>query len=364
VTYLNNPEIRAAIVKEVTSLCPPAQLTINGIGQLPDIAKIVAMTTDLVAKQTIDIPRVLVVPKAEVKSGFRPFKLRLDTLKYPAVSEELWVQHLRTNRLEVVAAGRGGIEEARLDDYVVSGLVDFDDISYDDHSELLYDLATQTVKHFRAYLSEDDTAKVLRCYQRDIARFIHSQMQEHYWEDEVGYDVRISKGFTELKSSAYTAVAGESPVDYRSALDNKSDIGTYLFSGFQRCLYAVQKFQTDPERKLAVILDRDALRWLRPARGQFQIFYKAGADHLEYQPDFVAETTDKIYMIETKARNELNSSEVQAKTNAAVRWCNHASNHAAGYKGRQWQYVLIPHDAVRENMTLAGLVERYKVQDE
>ena len=36
-----------------------------------------------------------------------------------------------------------------------------------------------------SYLSGEDTRKVLRCYQRDIARFIHSQMQEHYWEEAV-----------------------------------------------------------------------------------------------------------------------------------------------------------------------------------
>ena len=63
--------------------------------------------------------------------------------------------------------GKGGIEEARLEDYVVSGLVDFDDISYDDHADLLYDLAGQTVKHFRSYLSEDDTA---RCFAATSGR--------------------------------------------------------------------------------------------------------------------------------------------------------------------------------------------------
>ena len=101
----------------------------------------VAKTVELVTQQTIDIPRILVVPKGEVKSGFKPFTLKLDSLKYPAVSDELWIQHLRTNQLEVLSLGRGGIEEARLEDYVVSGLVDFDDISYDDHADLLYDLA-------------------------------------------------------------------------------------------------------------------------------------------------------------------------------------------------------------------------------
>jgi len=362
VAHLQNPEIRAAIVKEVTALCPPTQLEITGTSEGPDIAKIVAMTTDLVAEQTIDIPRILIAPKGEVKSGFKPFKLTLDTLRYPAVSEELWVQHLRTNQLEVIALGRGAVEEARLEDYVVSGLVDFDDISYDDHSDLLYELATQTVEHFRSYLSEEDVRKVLRCYQRDIARFIHAQMQEHYWEDAVDYEVKISKGFTELKPSAYSVVAGEVPLDYRNAPTDKSNMARYLFGGFQRCLYAIQKFQSDPERRLAVVLDRDSLRWFRPAKGQFQIFYKAGADHLEYQPDFAAEAEKAVYLIEMKSRKELGAAEVEAKRDAAVTWCGHASDHAATYNGKPWRYVLIPHDDIAENMTFTGLLERYQLR--
>ena len=141
------------------------------------------------------------------------------------------------NNFFVLALGRGGIEEARLEDYIVSGLVDFDDISYDDHADLLYDLAAQTVQHFRTYLLDEEAAKVLRCYQRDIARFIHSQMQEHYWEETVGYEVIVSKGFTELKRRAYSQVAGESMLDFRESPADKSNMARYLFTGFSRCLY-------------------------------------------------------------------------------------------------------------------------------
>jgi len=220
--------------------------------------------------------------------------LKLDALKYPAVSEDLWVKYLRTGGTEVVALGRGGIDEARLEDYVVSGLVDFDDVSYDVHADMLYDLAAQTVRHLQSYLSEDETRKVLRCYQRDIARFIHVQMQDHYWEDVAGYEVKISKGFTELKPSAYTYSVQEPPADYRVSPSDKSNMAKYLFGGFSRCLYPVQKFDSDAERKLAAILEREAIKWFKPAKGQFQIFYRQGADHLEYQPDFVAETADTV----------------------------------------------------------------------
>ena len=358
---LKRPDIQAAIVKAVEEQRPPSQLALEGVGEKPDIAAIVAKTVEMVTRQTIDIPRILVVPRGEVKSGFRPFTLKLDSLRYPAVADELWVQHLRTNQLEVIALGRGGSDEARLEDYVVSGLVDFNDVSYDDHAELLYDLARQTVEHFRTYLSEDDTRKVLRCYQRDIARFIHAQMQAHYWEDVAGYDAVVSKGYTELKPSAYTHGVQEPIADYRVSPVDKSNMAKYLFGGFKCCLYDVQKFDSDAERKLAVILDRDALKWFKPARGQFQIYYKQGADHPEYQPDFVAETAECIYLLEPKANNELDDPIVRAKAESAVNWCRSASEHAARHGGKPWRYVLIPHDAIAENITLLSLTGQYGI---
>ena len=359
VAHLKKPAVQAAIVKAVEEQRQPAQMELEGVSEKPDIAAIVAKTVELVTQQTIDIPRILVVPKGEVKSGFKPFTLKLNTLKYPAVSEELWVQYLRTGGTETVALTRDGSSERRLEDYVVSGLVDFNDISYDEHADLLYDLATQTVKHFRSYLSEEEAAKVLRCYQRDIARFVHAQMQEHYWEDAVGYDVIVSKGFSELKPSAYSHVANEPAGDYRVAPADKSNMAKYLFGGFKRCLYDVQKFASEAERKLAVILERDAIRWFKPAKGQFPIFYRQGADHLEYQPDFVAEAESTIYMLEPKASNEMEDSSVLLKKECAIKWCENASDNAAKHGGKPWRYALIPHTAIADNMTLKGLVQQY-----
>ena len=358
-SHLAKPDIQAEIVKTVTEQFRPTQLTLEGVTEQPDIAAVVARTAELVQQQTIDIPRILVVPTGVVKSGFKPFTLKLDTLRYPAVSEELWIQYLRTDQRELLTLGVGGIEEKRLENYVVSGLVDFDDVSYDDHADFLYDLASQTVKHFHSYLSEVETGRVLRTYQRDIARFIHSQMQEHFWEEASGYETKITKGFTELKPAAYTAAANEPPMDYRVSPPDKSNMAKYLFGGFQHCLYPVEKFQSDSERRLAVILERERLKWFKPRKGQFQIFYKWGSDHPEYQPDFVAEGTDCIYMLEPKAANELNDDEVKAKREVAIKWCALASDYSASSGGKPWKYALIPHDAVTDNMSVHGLVERY-----
>ena len=109
-------------------------------------------------------------------------------------------------------------------------------------------------------------------------------------------------------------------------------------------------------------MERDAQKWFKPAKGQFQIFYRSGADHLEYQPDFVAETADAIYMLEPKGREELLVQDVLAKQAAAVQWCQHASAHAASYGGKPWRYALIPHDVIADNMTLEGLVKQFAAQ--
>jgi len=93
--------------------------------------------------------------------------------------------------------------------------------------------------------------------------------------------------------------------------------------------------------------------------GQFQIFYKSGADQLEYQPDFMTEMERGIYMLEAKARNEMTDSEVLAKRDAAVKWCRHASDHATSYGGKPWTYLLIPRTLSQR--TLQSLALRLSV---
>jgi type III restriction enzyme len=187
--------VQAALLREVESQYRPSQLELDGIATQPDLASIVARTAELVVQQTIDIPRIIVVPKGEMKSGFRPFTLDLSRVQYEAPNETLWAAYLRTGQVDRIGTSAGNIDEQRLEDYVVSGLIDFDDVAYDEHADLLYDLAEQVTRHFLSYLPEDDARKVLRLHQKEIASFVHVQMQKNFWQDtQVGYDVVITRG--------------------------------------------------------------------------------------------------------------------------------------------------------------------------
>jgi type III restriction enzyme len=225
------------------------------------------------------------------------------------------------------------------------------------NADVLFDLAGQVVRHLLSYLSADEAKKVLQFYLRPIATFVHAQMQPHYWDEPAaGYEVKVTHGVVELKASAYASFVDEPVLDFRRAPADKSNMSRYLFGRFERCLYSVQKFQSDSERRFAVILDRETARWFKPAKGQFRIHYRHGSDNPEYQPDFVAETDDEILMLEVKMKSEMTSPEVLAKQQAAVTWCGHASDHARTCGGKPWRYALIAHDVITENMSLAALV--------
>jgi type III restriction enzyme len=74
-SHLLNPQVQEAIAKETEAYMVPVQQELAGVTQTPNIADVVAKTVDLLVKQTIDIPRILVMPKGEVSTGFHAFTL-------------------------------------------------------------------------------------------------------------------------------------------------------------------------------------------------------------------------------------------------------------------------------------------------
>jgi len=325
----------------------------------PDLGGIVSRVARLLVEQTMDIPRILLVPRGGARSGYHPFALDLSGLRYEVPGDALWAEYLRTGSVARVGVAAEHREDRSLEDYVLDGLVAFNDISYEEHAELLHGLAGRVASHFLSYLPEDGARKVLQVHWKEIAALVHAQMQPHFWQEAPGgYDVRITRGFTALKERTYARPSDEALRDFREPPPDKASIGRHLFGGFERGLYGEEKFQSDPERRLALILDRDALKWFRPARGQFQIYYRSPKGEQEYQPDFVAEFGSRILMLEAKAAGEMRTPEVLAKRDAAVEWCRHASEHAKTYGGKPWDYGLVPHDVIVENMTIDGLMAR------
>jgi type III restriction enzyme len=323
------------------------------------VPRLAAETSSEVIDQTISIPRISLMPKGEVKAGFRPFKLDLSTMNLVAPDGALLARYLDRNEADTIGVIQGNFLEKTPEDYVVSGLINFPDVSYDDNADLLYDLAGQVVEHLRSRMEHNELMALLQAEQDAIARAVRAQMLNHYWiDDTVEYEAVVKQGFTEIRSSAHTSEKTE-PLNYRSPPADKSNMARYLFGGYSKCLVTPVRFQSDTERKLSVILERESLKWFKPAKGQFQMFYRDGSDHQEYIPDFVAETESEILMLEPKMATKMQDSDVLAKRDVAVKWCQQASEHGISHGGKPWRYVLIPHDQIQDNMGLDFIVKRF-----
>ena len=79
-------------------------------------------------------------------------------------------------------------------------------------------------------------------------------------------------------------------------------------------------------------------------------------------PDFAAANAEVNLIIETKAVKDMRNADVKAKAEAAAVWCKNASEYAHTTSGKPWRYLLVPHDAVAQNMTLKALVDQYSMK--
>jgi len=357
---LYEPKVQAVLVREVEAAFK-SQATLEDRMQAPDIAATVAKATQLHEAHTIDIPRITVVPKGEVRAGFHDFDLDAASIHLQPVDKDILIQLLRTSERTKLVSGDGVVGETRLEDYLVRCLIDFDDICYDEHSDLLYKLARQLVAHLRSYLPDQDGVEnVLQYHQRKLAEFVHTQMQAHAYEESAGFEAKVSKGFITLQSTDAATLTGEGVRPLREPVPPGKDIRNLAFGGFKRCIYEIQKFDSEPERLFAIVLESDptVLKWVKPLPGLVRIDYRHG---LGYEPDFVVETNDEKFLCEIKRANEMDDPEVGEKAEAAVTFCRHATAHANENGGKPWRYLLIPHDAVNVAATLDAFAKRFTV---
>lgn len=311
----------------------------------------------------IEIPRIMILQHDEVVSGFHSFDLDTKHLNYQPVSEEILVKKLREQEDGIdIVIGKGRIVVDTPENIIVNELMNYSEISYDDQAELLYKLAGEAVVKFRSYLAADYLMNVVQYHKKEIGRYIHSQMMEHFYCEAPAFkkpDVLPFLRIEEYNLSKYTK---DSIHHYTETITPTHAIPGKVFSGFKKACHNLYKFDSKTEKDFAVILeqDGDVLKWLRPAQKQFKIYWKHNSR--QYHPDFVAETKDAIYMIETKKEADIETSDVQEKTAAALLYCKNASDFTTQNGGKPWRYILIPHNAVMFNMSFKKMRREFEVR--
>ncbi|UQZ90057.1 type III restriction endonuclease subunit R [Deltaproteobacteria bacterium Smac51] len=357
---LAEPEIQAEIVRQVEGKVTPAQGILGDMIEKPKVAEVVQKVTEAFLQYTIDIPRIVLTRTQGDDYNFISFTL--DTVgvgRLSPVEQDILIQHLRTNERETLESGGVYQTEERPEDYLVSALMDFDGINYEQHGDLLYDLAKQMVTYLHSYLNHDnEVLNVLQYHQKPLSGIIHSQMLKHLAPAKREFRVSVTKGFQTPKINGVSYNENEPLRNYRHELAHKNVIRGCLFTGFKKCIYPAQKFHSDTERWFAILLEDEPriLKWYKPGREDFRIYYDALHT---YEPDFVVEMDDRKLLCEIKMEKDLESEEVQTKAAAARRWCQAATEHEVAHGGKPWSYILIPHNEIKPSATIDWLINRF-----
>lgn len=200
----------------------------------------------------------------------------------------------------------------------------------------------------KAQVEKGEKREVLFKHRGKIAQDILSQIREKI-EEKTNIDYAVTDRLVEFRPHWRNMHKGY--VEKQKDAVVEEELTHNIIGGYTKTVFSRNVFESKQEKWLADILDRDneVFRWIRPPTGQMPITYNEG----NYNPDFIVEAKgNRFFVVEVKARNELEDENVKAKAKAGLAWCKAMSKAT----GEVWKYKLIPHDAIHQTTSFRGIV--------
>lgn len=352
---LMKPEVRQQVMEKVQQALDSGQGNLFAADIVEEAASVYEKLVADFKQNIIEIPRMDLMQGKSV-AIFDDFDLDTSGFSYEQLNDEIVRIGLKDKSYDIVEV-KAGVNYGNPVKLLISELINYSEIDYDENADLLHKLANQAVNQLKANLSEDEKLKVLVFQWRKlIAERVYQQMMAHFRLHEPEYQKPNVRPFTKIEDWNFSTLKDAERKDYRDEHFPAIQVPKFIFRGFEKACHFEYKFDSRTEQTFSFILenDKDVLKWLRPAQNQFRIYWHHNTKL--YSPDFIAETADCIYMIETKAANEMNTAEVQAKATSALKYCENATEFTAKHGGKTWKYVLIPHDKVAKNSSFRGVI--------
>ena len=317
---------------------------------------------DIIERETMAIPQIKIMRDMKSDYHFEPFELDFSNMNYYPIDNQILIQSLVDAKDNTVINGK------YLDFDAVNPmktLVDIiamkPEIDYDSCSDLLFDLIDSFLTHFKEKFSDEEVKNIVMFNKKDIANKIYEQMKKHFKCSTPDIVERISGVSYDIIEPSYMRKIGEEPVSvYDSIEDGK--VPKVLFTGFKKALHPIYKFDSAPERRFSIVCETDpeVQKWLRPAPKQFNLFYDGNR---RYEPDFVVETSDTMYLVEIKGEDRLNDEDNLHKKQRAVRYCQVANVYCEGNELKTWKYLYIPSQQVQTTSSFNMLAQRFEVTE-
>ncbi|MEL6850450.1 MAG: DEAD/DEAH box helicase family protein [Bacteroidota bacterium] len=355
---LNKPEVKRKVIRQIKETLDKGQQNIFTPQILEEAEKAYEKVVNEYKKNIIEIPRMDLV-QGEVTAFFNDFDLNTTGFSYQALEQEIIRVGLKDKQVETIRAKSSGSYGNPIK-LIISELINYPEIDYDSTSDLLYKLATEAFEFLKENISDDkELGLTVYQFKSAIAEKIYQQMKAHFELSTPDYLEPKVFPYVKIEPWNFSALIQKGYRDYRDIITPIKDIPKYVFRGFERACHFEYKFDSKAEQDLAFILENDAnpLKWLRPAPNQFRIYWDNNSRR--YEPDFIVETDDTIYMLEPKRSDLMEDVEVLAKKAAALRYCKYATEYTNKHGGKPWRYALIPHNEISRTSSLQYLIAKF-----
>lgn len=309
-------------------------------------------------KKFIPIPVLKMIYTGVTKYKFFNFDLDLYPFTQVPVKNQIRVQNLQNMNDSETLSGHEYVELGKFNplQYLAEKIVSYPEIDYPLVKDILPKLLNQVISHFKEKFGEEGMRNIAFMFRNQICDEIVKQMLDHRTVERG----KLLKEVSGLKKANLTTY-----VNYSHELglydDYEGDIRSILFTGIEKGVFPSCKFDSKPELVLARVLEKESevKNWLRPAPAEFNITY---GNNRRYEPDFVVETKNLIYLVEVKGEDKLTDEDVLAKKESAYSYCQIVSDWAKTHDEKEWKYVFIPSKEIHVTTSFVGnLAERFLV---
>ena len=309
----------------------------------------------------IPIPRIKITDDGVEDCKFLDFDLDVSIFRHVPTESSIILQNLENlSDRKIISGNSINFEEYIPEREILAELRKKPEIDYESYSELIQKLINTVIHHYEFQYKTQGMKNIVMMNKLDIARKIYEQMMQHFYVGSGLINEEVVDVCNRNIAPHYTS---RKELDLHDTFEAK-EIGSILFTGIKYGVHDRAKFDSKPERDFAAILEYEGnagnvIQWLRPAPMEFNITYNRGK---RYEPDFVVETKDVIYLVEIKGEDKLYDPDVIAKKERSKKYCETVTawNTANGYK--PWKHLFIPSMSVKVTSTLAALAAVFVVE--
>lgn len=310
-------------------------------------------------KKFIPIPQISITDAGVEEYVFMDFDIDLSKFSHEPLTNEMLIQNLEDQsdqeRVSADAIDFEGYEPKRV---ILSELRKKPEIDYNKCKALLFKLITQVTDKYEDNYGANGMQNIVMMNKCDIADMIYKQMMQHFY---------CNNGLIQENVVGTRKYNLPTNFSYRTSVslyeNFEGNIRSVRFTGIKKGVFEeVNLDSAEGELSFARIIERDedVLNWLRPSPKEFNITYNHGKN---YEPDFVVETEDMIYLVEVKAEKDMNDPDVIAKKKRGILYCETVTHWSEANGFKPWKYLFIPANQIYPNSTFMMIAKKFAVAE-